>query len=73
MLLCMTLLPGDTELGESRRNQDDQRWQLCGTVNDINGQIKQGKVPFVQNPEHQACADLREAGKQEKLHTLSTM
>lgn len=43
MLLCMTLLPWDTEFGESRRDQDDQSWQLCETMNDISGQMKQGK------------------------------
>ncbi|RMC04297.1 hypothetical protein DUI87_19116 [Hirundo rustica rustica] len=38
------MLMMDTNFGESRRDQDDQKMQLYGTVNDITGQIKQEEL-----------------------------
>lgn len=45
MLLCVTLLSGDTESVRVEETKKLQKLQLCGTVNDVSGQIKQVK-PF---------------------------
>lgn len=41
VLLCVTLLSGDTELVRVEKTKKLWKLQLCGTVNDISGQIKQ--------------------------------